>query len=105
MIHPDKYLDEIGNIQVISISGELVMYYDKYPDKLAEKLEDEKHHDIWINAGLANKNITCATACIFDKSTERYSDTSIYKDDLRSSKGYYFKKSGKRYRFNIDITN
>jgi hypothetical protein len=99
MDYPKEWIDEIDNIKVLSLSGDLILYYDKHPDELKAKLKDEETRWAGYDGNLPNKEITCASICIFDSNTERYSDTSVYKN----KKGYWFKKAGKKYYFNIDF--
>jgi hypothetical protein len=86
------------NIILVEITGDDILYYDKHPEQLKIKLENleySKQCQVY-NAGLENLELTLQTACIFDTKTERYSDTSVYKN----KKGNYIKKQGKRYYIN-----
>lgn len=86
------------NIILVEITGDDVLYYDKHPEKLKRKLEDLEYskQGHGYDGGLENLELTFQTACIFDTKTERYSDTSVYKN----KKGKYIKKQGKRYYIN-----
>ncbi|MBN2052262.1 hypothetical protein JW756_02050 [Candidatus Woesearchaeota archaeon] len=97
MKKPDKWIEQVKHIKVLSLTGDLTLWYDKHPEGLENKLEDEKTRDWGWNAALPNLEITCASLCIFDEKTEKYSDTRVYK----GKEGYYFKKAGRKYYVNL----
>jgi hypothetical protein len=97
-----SFMKRVDEIQVLKFDGDLIMYYDRHPNELQAKLDDEKTRSSGYNGALPNKEITCANVFIFDTCTDRYSTTSIYKN-LKTNK-YWFKKAGHKYYFNIDIT-
>lgn len=97
MIIPKEYIYKIDNIYILEITGELILYYEKYPEKLQEKQKDLEYSKYCYNGSLYNLEITLAKASIYDGYTQRYSESSIY----RNKKGYYIKKLGKKYYIDI----
>ena len=96
MILPESQLKN-KNLYLCEITGEDILFYEKYPEKLERKLKDKEHSSKGnYNGALENLELTLLTATIYDESTERYSDTSIY----RNEKGKYIKKKGRKYYIN-----
>lgn len=67
-------------IILVEVTGEDILFYDKYPEKSIER-------------SFVNKDMTMLTACTFNIYTKMYADNSVY----RVKKGDYIKKDGRRY--------
>lgn len=78
---------------LVEVTGEDILYYDKYPEMLERKLQDEKTRWAGWDGKLANKDITLLTANIFNVQNNTWSDNTIYRNKL----GDYIRKGGRRY--------
>jgi hypothetical protein len=82
-----------GGLVLVEVTGEDILYYDKYPKKLKTKEKDEETRWAGYDASLANRDITLLHAEVFNIYNGTYSENSIY----RGNKGDYIKKGGRRY--------